>query len=64
MDKTIGKNMSKSLDGKYNHNLFDHPNQPAKYALKTTSNKVIQKVAEGSGALIGRVVSNFSFQIV
>ena len=56
--------MSKSLDGKYSHKLFDHPNQPAKYALKTTSNKVIQKIAEGSGALIGRVVSSFSFQIV
>ena len=56
--------MSKSLEGKYSHKFFDYPNQPAKYALKTTSNKIIQKIAEGSGALIGRVVSNFSFQIV
>ena len=42
MDKIIDKNKSKSLSVKYSQKLLDHAKQSAKYALKTTSKKVIQ----------------------
>ena len=42
MDEIIDKNKSKSLSVKYSQKLLDHAKQSAKYALKTTSKKVIQ----------------------
>ena len=43
MDKNIGKKISKSLSGKYNHKLLDRAKQSATDALKTTSKRVMQK---------------------
>ena len=37
MGKNIGKNATKSLSGKYWHNLLDYAKQFATDALKTTS---------------------------
>ena len=39
MDKSIDKNISKSLSGKYSQKLLDHAQQSATDALKTTSKK-------------------------
>ena len=41
MGKTIGKNISKSLGGKYSQKLFDHAKISATGALKTCSNWVM-----------------------
>ena len=41
MSKTIGKNISKNLSGKYNQKFLDHAKQSLTDALKITSKKVI-----------------------
>ena len=43
MGKGIGKNISKTLSGKYNEKLLDHAQSSATDGLKTTSKRVIQK---------------------
>ena len=43
MGKHIGKNISKSLSGKYSPKRLDHDKQSAIDALKTSSKTVIQK---------------------
>ena len=53
MGKNIGKNVSKNLSGKYSQKLLDRAKQSAADALKTTSNRVIQKIPEATGDLIG-----------
>ena len=37
MDKNIGQNISKNLNGKHSQKLLDHSKQSAKNALKPTS---------------------------
>ena len=53
MAKKIGKNISKSLRGKYSQNLLYHAKKSAIDALKTSSKRVIQKAAEETSNLIG-----------
>ena len=48
MGKNIGKNMSKSLSGKYSQNIFDHGRPSATDAIKSSSKRVIQKIAEAN----------------
>ena len=43
MGENIGKNISKTLSGKYNQNILDHARQSATEALKTASKRAIQK---------------------
>ena len=60
MGKTIGKNISKNLSGKYSpgmlamrQKLLDHAKKSAADALKTSSKKVVQKIAESTNDFIG-----------
>ena len=53
MSKNIGKNISKSLFGKYNQKLLNHGKKSVKDALKTLSKTAIQKTAEATVGLIG-----------
>ena len=59
MGKNIGKNISKNLSGNYSQKLLDHAKQTATDALKNSSKKVIQIIAEVTGDLIG---SNKNFK--
>ena len=65
MGKNIGKNISKNLSGKYGPSMlamrqkrFDHAKKSATDALKTSSNRVIQKTVETVGDLIGNKIAN------
>ena len=58
MGKNIGKNISKNLSGIYSQKLLDHTKQTATDVLKTTSKRVIQKVAEATCDLIGNKIAN------
>ena len=58
MAKNIGKNMSKNVSGVYNKKLLYHAKQSATDALKTTSNRAIQKTAEATGKLICNKFAN------
>ena len=58
MAKNIGKNMSKNVSGKCNQKLLYHAKQSGTDALKTTSNKAIQKTAEATGNLICNKIAN------
>ena len=42
MGKTIAKNISKNLSGKYSQKFLDHDKQSATDALKSTSKIVVQ----------------------
>ena len=53
MGKNIGKNISKNLRAKNSQKLLDHAKQSAIDALKTTSERAIQKAAEATGHLTG-----------
>ena len=58
MPKDIDNNKSKTLSGKYRQKLLDHTKESATDALKTTSKKVIQKIAKATGELIGNKIAN------
>ena len=58
MGENIGKNISKSLRGKYSQKLFDHAKKSATDALKTSSKGIIQKTAEVTGDLIGNKIAD------
>ena len=58
LGKNIDKNISKSLSGKYSHKNLDHAKTSATDALKTSSNRVIQKTAEATGDLMDNKVAN------
>ena len=58
MGINIGKNISKDLSGKYSHKRLDHAKQSAIDALKTSSERIIQKPAEATGDLIGNKIAN------
>ena len=56
--KNIFKNISKNISGKYSQKLPDHAKQSATDALKTTSERVIQKTAETTDDLIGNKITD------
>ena len=60
MGKNIGKNISKNVSGKYSQKCLDNAKQTAIYALKTSSERVIQKTAEAIGDLIGNKITKIS----
>ena len=43
MDNNIGKNISKTLNGKYSHKLFDRAKQSPIEGFKIASKRAIQK---------------------
>ena len=49
--KNIGKRIGKYLNGKYSKKLLDHAKKSAADALKTSSKRFIQKIAEATGDL-------------
>ena len=53
MGNSIGKNISKSLSGKYSQKLLDQAKHSTTDVLKTSSKRVNQKTAEATGNLIG-----------
>ena len=64
MCKTIGKNISKNLRGKYSPGILalrkkvlDHAKESATDAFKATSKRAIQKAAEATGDLIGKKIA-------
>ena len=52
----MGKTISKNLSGKYNQKPLDHAKRSAADALKTVSERTIQKTAEPTGDLIGNKI--------
>ena len=52
MRKNVDKNLSINLNGKYSQKVLDHAKTYATDALKTSSKRVIQKVAEATSDLI------------
>ena len=52
MNKNIGKSLSKNVSSKYRQ-FFDHAKKSATNVIKFTSKRVIQKIAEATGDLIG-----------
>ena len=58
MVKNIGRNVSRTLSGKFSHKLLDHVKQSATDVLKTTSKRIIQKTAEPTGDLIDIETAN------
>ena len=58
MGKSIGKNISKNVTGKYRQKRLDHAKLFATDALKFSSRKVAEKTAEATGDLIGNKVAN------
>ena len=58
MGKSIGKNISKILSGKYSQKRLDHAKTFATNVLKTSSKRGISKTAEATGDLIGNKIAN------
>ena len=53
MGKSIGKNISKDLIGKYNQKLLHHGKESDTDALRTSSKRAIQKKLKITDNLIG-----------
>ena len=58
MGKNIGRNISKNLSAKYSQKLLDHTKQSVADALKTVSQRAIQKTAEPNGHLICKKIAD------
>ena len=58
MGTNIGKNISKSLRGKYNQNVLDHVKQSVTDTLKTVSKRAILKTAEANDDLTGNKIAD------
>ena len=58
MGKNTVKNISKNLSGKYSQKLLHHAKKSGTHALTTSSKRVIQKIAEATGNLIGTKIAN------
>ena len=58
MGKNVGKNISKNFSSKYSQRLLDHLKKSAADPLKTAWKRVIQKIAEATGDLIGNKVAD------
>ena len=61
MNKNIGKSLSKNVSSKYRQ-FFDHAKKSATNVIKFTSKRVIQKIAEATGDLIGDKFADAVFQ--
>ena len=55
---SFAKNMGKSLSNKYSQNVFDSAKTSTTDAIKTASNRAIQKTAEVTGDLIGNKIAD------
>ena len=53
MAKTLGKNISKILGGKYSQKLLDHGKESGIDAIETASEKPMQKRKKITGDLVG-----------
>ena len=58
MDKNIGKNISKNLNGKCSQKLLDHAKQFAAYSVKVYSKIITQKIAVATVYWIGNRIAN------
>ena len=58
MLKTLFKNKSKNLSGKYSQTLLDHAKKSAADAFKIASNGAVQKIAETAVDLIGNKIAS------
>ena len=58
MCKNIDKNISKHLSSKYSQELIDNAKNPATEAIKTTSERAIQKPAETTSRFIGNKIAD------
>ena len=58
MGRTIGKNISKSINSKYSQKFFDPGTQSATDALKTSSKRGIQKTAAATGDFFINKIAN------
>ena len=56
--KNICENISKNLSCKYSQKLPDHAKKYTTDALKTNSEKLIQKTTEAAGDLIGNKIAD------
>ena len=54
----FAKNMGKSLSNKYGQKFLDSAKKSTTDAIKTTSKKAIQKIAETTGDLIGNKIAD------
>ena len=52
MSKNIGKNISKTLSGKYSQKVYDRAKESETDILKSSSKRVIQKAVEKTCDLI------------
>ena len=59
MGKIIGKNISKNVTNKHILKLLDHAKKSATDALKTSSERVIQKTAEATGDLLLKQMNKY-----
>ena len=55
---SFAKNVGKSLSNKYSQNVFDSSKTSTTDAIKTASNRAIQKTAEVTGDLIGNKIAD------
>ena len=55
---SFAKNMGKSLSNRYGQKLLNSAKKSTTDAIKTVSNRVIQKTAEATGDLIGNKIAN------
>ena len=58
MGKNICKNISKNVGGKNSQNPLDHAKESAADALKTASQRAIQKIAKATGDFIGEKIAD------
>ena len=58
MSKIIGKYINKNWSGKYSQKLLDHTKKFVIDANKTSSKRVIQKIAQATGDLTGNKITD------
>ena len=62
MGKSIGKNVSKTLNSKYSQKFLNHAKQSAADAFKTSYIRVIQKTAEATSDLTGNKIADKNYK--
>ena len=58
MRKNISKDVRKNLSGKYNQKLLNHAKTSVIDVLKTSSDRVLQNLADATGDSIGNKIAN------
>ena len=58
ISRNIGKNISKKLSSKYSQKFFDHAKRSATDAIKTASQKEIQKTAQANGDFVENKIAH------